>query len=81
MMRVWVKLFAGLRRFAPQGSTYGKPFEVQLPEGAVLGELVHLLQLPPQETKVAFVNGRAREMDWRLETEDEIGIFPPIAGG
>jgi molybdopterin converting factor small subunit len=30
---------------------------------------------------VFFVNGRARPMDWRLEPDDDVGIFPLVAGG
>jgi len=39
------------------------------------------LNLPREEVKVAFVNGRTRPLDWPLQPEDEVGIFPPIGGG
>jgi molybdopterin converting factor small subunit len=31
--------------------------------------------------KVFFVNGRARSIDWPLEADDDVGIFPLVAGG
>jgi molybdopterin converting factor small subunit len=31
--------------------------------------------------KVFFVNGRARPMDWPLKPDDDVGIFPLVAGG
>lgn len=79
-MRIYVKLFATLRRYV-ESAAYGVPFEVDLAEGATIADLIHHLNLPAEEVKLAFVNGRARPEDWRLETGDEVGIFPPVGGG
>jgi molybdopterin converting factor small subunit len=79
-MRVYVKLFATLRRYAPDAAA-GIPFEVDLPEGATIADLIHHLNLPAEEVKVAFINARARPEDWRLEPGDEVGVFPPVGGG
>jgi molybdopterin converting factor small subunit len=79
-MRVQVKLFATLRHYAPSASI-GRPFEIDLAEGATVADLIHHLSLPAEETKMVYVNARARPEDWRLEPGDEIGIFPPIGGG
>jgi len=79
-MRVRVKLFATLRRYAPNEAA-GVPFEVNLPDGATIADLFRQLHLPAEEVRVAFVNARARPEDWRLEPDDEVGIFPPVGGG
>jgi sulfur carrier protein ThiS len=79
-MRIRVKLFASLCRYF-SGATSGIPFDIELPDGSRLTDLVDRLKLPPQEVKLFFVNGRARPMDWLLEGGDDIGIFPLIAGG
>jgi molybdopterin synthase sulfur carrier subunit len=79
-MRVRVKLFATLRRYV-DGAAYGVPFEVDLAEGATIADLIQQLNLPAEEVKVTFVNARARTEDWRLEPDDEVGIFPPVGGG
>jgi len=79
-MRVQVKVFATLRRYVDRAVT-GIPFEVDLPDGATVADLIEQLNLPPEEVKMAFVNARAREKDWRLAAGDEVGIFPPIGGG
>jgi len=79
-MNVRVKLYATLSRYV-SGVTSGSPLEVELPEDSTLADLVARLALPPQEVKVIFVNGRAREPDYRLAPGDEVGIFPPIGGG
>ncbi len=79
-MQVHVKLFASLRRFA--GDTpLGTPLEVEVPEGATLVDLYQALNLPAEEIKLAYVNGRVQADDRQLEPGDEIGIFPPVGGG
>ncbi len=80
VMRVTVKLFASLVRYSA-GSLPGTPFLVSLPESSCVQQLVDKLGIPGEETKVAFVNGLIRDMDWVLQPEDEVGLFPPIGGG
>jgi len=79
-MRVRVKLFASLCRYLSDAAP-GIPFEIEVPEGTTLANLVDRLKLPREEVKVFFVNGRARPIDWSLETGDDLGIFPLVAGG
>lgn len=79
-MRVQVKLFATLRHYAPSASI-GRPFEIDLAEGATVADLIHYLKLPAEEVKMVYVNARARSEDWHLESGNEIGIFPLIGGG
>jgi len=80
-MQITVKLFATLGRFAPTGGTPGTPFFMEVPEGARVQEVLQLLNLPEEEVKVAYVNGRRREPDFILQEGDTIGIFPPVGGG
>jgi molybdopterin converting factor small subunit len=79
-MRVHVKLYAGLGR-AISDALPGTPIDVLLPDAATVCDLVGRLNLPRQEVKIAFVNGRSRPMDWPLAEGDEVGIFPLVGGG
>ncbi len=79
-MNVRIKLFATLGRFSGHNLP-GTPFELDLPDGATLQDLVDLLCLPAEEVKVCFVNGIVRDIQFSLSTGDDIGIFPPIGGG
>ena len=79
-MRVQVKVFATLRRYVDRAVS-GLSFQVDLPDGATVADLIEQLNLPPEEVKLAFVNARAREKDWHLAAGDQVGIFPPIGGG
>lgn len=79
-MHVTVKLFATLTRFG-QGEKAGTPFIIELKQDATLSDLVDLLKIPAEETRIMFVNGIIQEPDYRLRDKDEVGLFPPIGGG
>jgi len=79
-MQVTVKLYATLRRFARDGQA-GTPLKVDLPEEATLLDLINHMKIPPEETRITFVNGIIQESDCKLKDGDEIGMFPPIGGG
>ena len=79
-MRVTVKLFATLVRFKDD-SRAGKPFEVELPEGSIVQDLIDHLKIPPEETHIVFVNNIIEEADSLLKDGDIVGMFPPVGGG
>jgi molybdopterin converting factor small subunit len=85
-MKVQVRLYAFLAKrvgdaFLEKGLRAGMPVELDLPEGGTLSTLIGQLALPENDVKLTVVNGRLRELDYRLQPGDEVGIFPPIAGG
>ena len=79
-MKVEVRLYATLARFSPSGSS-GRTFVVELPEGAMLNDLVAQLGLPREDVKLPFVNAVYQELTYILQDGDEVGIFPPVGGG
>ncbi len=79
-MGIKVRLFAALVVYVP-GAKPGVSFEVELPDGASLSDLVSHLDLPQSEVKVIFINGRAQPLHHKLQNNDEVGVFPLIAGG
>jgi molybdopterin converting factor small subunit len=78
-MHVTVKLFATLNRYG--GVRAGVPLEIELSEDSTLHDLINHLKIPPEETRVLFVNGIIQEADYQLKNGDEVGLFPPIGGG
>ena len=80
LMHVTVRVFATLKRYLPEERA-NHPFDLNLPEGATLADVVRLVGLPATEVKVTFVNGRTEELSFPLHAGDEVGIFPPIGGG
>jgi molybdopterin converting factor small subunit len=80
-MKVLVKLYATLRRFAPKGTEIGDEFEVTF-QGTTLAELIHHLGFASEQAKIVMVNGqRVTKMDFKLSDDDLIVIFPPVGGG
>jgi sulfur-carrier protein len=79
-MRVTVRLFATLVRFK-DGSRAGRPFEVELPEGSLVQDLVNSLNIPLEETHVVFINNIIVETRSKLQDGDVVGLFPPVGGG
>ncbi len=79
-MRVRIRLYASLARFS-MGGLPGTPFYLDVPPDTLLSGLIDQLHIPPEETKITFVNGIIHDLDWKLAPEDEVGIFPPVAGG
>ncbi len=79
-MLIKVKLFATLANYIREAKP-GTLLEVELKDGDLLSDLVDRLKLPPKDTKITFVNGQARPLEYRLKNNDEVGIFPPIGGG
>ena len=79
-MRVTVKLFATLARFKSDAKA-GRAFEVDLPEGATVQDLIDTLKIPPEETHIVFINNSIQEPGKNLKDGDVVGMFPPVGGG
>jgi molybdopterin converting factor small subunit len=79
-MHIRVKLYSTLVPYVPNVRP-GIPFDVELDDGSVLTDVVKRLKLPRKQIQTAFVNGSAQPLNYRLQNDDELGIFPPIGGG
>jgi len=80
MIEVQVKLYATLRHYQPH-TPLGEARLISLPQGATVGQLVVKLGIPADAVKKVFVNGVMVQDDDVLHSGDDVGIFPPIAGG
>ncbi len=84
MVQITVRLFATLRAYHPATAdpSSGQGFVVSLEEGTSLRDMVEKhLGIPRATVKMMFVNGIARDDTYTLKDGDEVGVFPPIAGG
>lgn len=79
-MKVTVKLFASFRRHLPPQAK-GYAFEVSLPEGKTVDDLLKVLDLPAEVPKITLVNGEHVTGNRVLQEDEEVSIFPPLAGG
>jgi len=79
-MRIEVRLYASLRKYAP-GKDLGEPLWVELPEGSTGADLLRVLRVPAEEGKLFILNGVREEPEVSLRDGDRVGVFPPIGGG
>lgn len=76
-MHVRVRLFAALREQAGSGS-----IELELPEGAVVGDVWGALALGAEPPGLLFARNRAYvDRDAPLAPGDEVALIPPVSGG
>jgi molybdopterin synthase sulfur carrier subunit len=88
-MKVSVKLYSLLvqsvgeknLKLQPGAIRSGIPFEVNIPSGSTLQDLARSLSLPEDLVKIVFVNGVQQKLSYQLQAGDQVGMFPPIAGG
>lgn len=78
-MKVQVKVFATLRKYAPDQSV--QEHGLELPEGATIRQALEQLKVPEPEVAFVFVNSTRKKLDEPLADGNELGIFPPMAGG
>ena len=79
-MLVKVRLYATLQKAKPSIVT-GEVFEVNVPAGSRIADLIAALNIGSNEVKAVRVNGHARAEVYRLRENDEVDLFPPIGGG
>jgi molybdopterin synthase catalytic subunit len=76
-VNVRVRLFAALRERAGSGT-----LELDLPEGAVVGDVWPALGLGDEPPGLLFALNRAyAEREQRVEAGDEVAVIPPVSGG
>ncbi|RLI50597.1 MAG: MoaD/ThiS family protein [Candidatus Thorarchaeota archaeon] len=80
-VRIRVKLYATLKRFAPPGVGLGEAFTLELEEGTI-GEAIRRLGIPDDDVSIVMVNGvQVRDRNHVLNGGDLLVMFPPIGGG
>ncbi len=70
-----VKLFAYLR------DGRGKEVNVLYKDEMTILDLINELNIPKERARLLIVNGRHKQFDYVISKDDEISIFPPVAGG
>lgn len=80
MPTVTVRMFADLRRYHPDERP-DRPVTLEVEDGTTVGRIIEMLGIPSAAVRVAFVNGIVVTEGTPLRDGDDLGIFPPIAGG
>ena len=79
-MQVKIKLFATLRDYLPKESD-GKSCQMDIDEKTTIEQIIAQLHIPGDIPKIILVNGRNGSLNQTLKADDEVSIFPPVAGG
>lgn len=80
-MRVDVKLYAALQKYAPEDTDVGETFSVEF-DGNKVHELIETLGIEEEHASIVVVNGvQTSSLDQILESDDLVVIFPPVGGG
>ncbi len=78
--KVRLSLYASLGHYLPDQKD-GNTCTVDIKEGITIGDLLDRLNIPVEIPKLVFLNGVHSNRDAGLNDGDEIGVFPPVAGG
>ena len=83
-MRVVFKLFATLTDYLPPDRK-GNIVELDVPPGTTVMELIRRYHVPEKSAHLVLVNGvfvpPGGRVAHALEENDELAIWPPVAGG
>ena len=77
-MEIKVRLYGSLKRY---GHRKQGLLRFNVPEGTTVRDVLDRFNFPGSEIWIAVINGQLAQGEQRLEDRDELGIFPPVAGG
>ena len=77
-MLIHVKSFAHMRRYTAHLPQDGA---LEVSEGMTVAQVLDLLGVPSETSKLIFVNGRPQSGGHVLGTGDLLVFFPPLEGG
>ena len=81
LVKIELRLFAGLRKKLPPGSPRGK-CDLDLPEGTTIGQVLGRMDIPRASAQIVLINGdHDRDFARPLQDGDVLSVFPPVAGG
>jgi sulfur carrier protein ThiS len=82
---VTLKLYASLADHLPPEARQTHRLPLELPAGTTIAEVIGRQNLPPRLCHLVLVNGLyvapAQRATRKLVQDDELAIWPPIAGG
>lgn len=77
MAQVKVNLYATLRSYVG-----GAPsVQVDVEPGQTVAHVLDQLGVPPDQTRIIFVNSRAAGLSHPLQGGEQVSVFPAIGGG
>jgi molybdopterin converting factor small subunit len=78
-MRIEVRLYATLRRYAPSAAE--GVLNVDVPAGSKASDVIARIRVNADEVHIVMINGVSSPPDQVLAEGDRLGLFPAIGGG
>lgn len=73
---IQLKLFAVLTAHTPMNADH-----YPISQGMTVDQLINTLEIPKEQAKLVFINGRRADLMDIVKAGDRVGIFPPVGGG
>ena len=80
-MVIEVKLYLSLLRHVPQSDKHLERDRWEVPDGATVGQVLEMLNLPDSEARIITVNGRHSYRGKTLRDGDILQVVPVLCGG
>ena len=80
-MQITVRLLASYRQYLPARHNDQAGYPCLVADGALVGDLLAELPIPPDDFCTFLVNGRHAERDQVLQEGDILSVFPTAGGG
>jgi len=77
MPQIKINLYATLRAYAGGAAS----IEVDVEPGQTIRQVLDQAGVPPERTRIVFVDNRAADLDQPLHGGEQVGVFPAIGGG
>jgi len=79
-MSLKILLSSTLRKYFPDYDPL-KGIEFVVDEKVTVAEVCRQIKIPTDKIKVVIVNGKNKELDYVIQGDERVGLFPPIGGG
>ncbi|MCG3224664.1 MAG: MoaD/ThiS family protein [Candidatus Heimdallarchaeota archaeon] len=79
-MKINLKLYATLRKYLPN-TEIGEAVIIEVKQGSTIKDIIDKFTIKEELAKIIFVNGIHETLDYILQENDLLVIFPPIGGG
>lgn len=79
-MKIEIRSFATLSVYNSHPGI-DKDSGLEIAAGSTVKTLIEILDIPEEDLKLIFVNGRHSKIDTVLSEGDRVGLFPPVGGG
>jgi hypothetical protein len=76
MVSITVRLFASLRKYAPESFDRGTG-TLDIPEGSPISNIIAALDIPPERVKMIMKNGIVASREDPVAPDDRVALFPP----